>query len=120
MSEAIIPPRASAAEIAEALDREIPAAVIARAIAAGLVAETTTKSGIKVVDHRSRLEAARLALAYRIGTPVQRTESVNINLDADAAMGIEERLAKSPALREQLRRSLAAADAVATGLTEGP
>jgi hypothetical protein len=37
-----------------------------------------------------------------------------VNLDADASLGIEERLAKSPALRDQLRRSLAAADAAAT------
>ena len=111
MNESIVPARASAADIAEALDREIPATVIAKAIAAGLVAETTTKSGVKVVDHRSRLEAARLALAYRVGLPVQRTESVTVALDADSSLGITERLAKSPALREQLRKALAAADA---------
>ncbi len=113
MSESIAPPKASAVEIAEALDREIPAATIARAIAAALVAETVTKAGVKIVDHRSRLEAARLALSYRIGLPVQRTETVNVNLDADSAAGIQDRLEKSPALREQLRRTLAEADAAA-------
>ncbi len=113
MSESNIPARASAADIAEALDREIPATVIAKAIAAGLVAETTTKAGVKIVDHRSRLEAAKLALSYRVGLPIQRTENVTVALDADSSLDIDERLARSPALREQLRKSLAKADAAA-------
>lgn len=113
MSEIVPFTKASPVEIAAALDREVPAEAIARAIAAALVAETVTKSGVKIVDHRSRLEGARLALAYKLGLPVQRTESVTIALDADSSLGIEERLAKSPALREQLRIALAAADSVA-------
>jgi hypothetical protein len=113
MSASIIPARASAAEIAEALDREVSAAEIARAIAAALTAETINKAGVRIVDHRSRLEAARLALAYRVGLPVQRTESVTVNLDADSSVGITDRLAKSPALCDQLRKALAEADAAA-------
>ncbi len=117
MSEIVPFTKASPVEIAEALDKEVPAEAIAKAIAAALTAETITKSGVRVIDHRSRLEGARLALAYKLGLPVQRSESVTIALDADSALGIEERLAKSPALREQLRRSLAEADARASAGT---
>lgn len=73
-----------------------------------------TKHG-EVIDTRSVEAGVKLWLAYAVGLPVQRTESVNVTLDADAALGIEERLAKSPALREQLRRSLEAAEAAAAG-----
>jgi hypothetical protein len=66
-------------------------------------------------DYRTRLAAFKLMLEYLIGKPVERSESVTINLDADATLGIEERLAKSPALREQLRKSLEAAEAAAAG-----
>lgn len=78
-----------------------------------LTATRTGKNGVVTPDVRAIEAGLKLWLAYGIGLPVQRTEAININLDADAAMGIEERLAKSPALREQLRRSLAAADAAA-------
>lgn len=64
-------------------------------------------------DMRTRLAAFSLMMAYKIGRPVERIETVSVNLDADSSHDIAERLAKSPALREQLRRSLAAADAAA-------
>jgi hypothetical protein len=106
--------KATPHEIAAALEIELPAVQIARAIGEALSATTITKSGVAVADHRTRMQAAELGLAYLIGRPTTRTESVVVNLDADASLGIEERLAKSPALRDQLRRSLAAADAAAT------
>lgn len=102
--------KATPHEIAAALEIELPAAQIARAIGEALSATTVTKAGVAIPDHRTRMQAAELGLSYLVGRPTARTEAININLDADAAMGIEERLAKSPALREQLRRSLAAAD----------
>lgn len=78
-----------------------------------LDATTQTKSGNLIADSRTQLAAAQTLVAYYVGRPVERQEVVNVNLDADSSLGIESRLANSPALREQLRRSLAAADASA-------
>lgn len=64
-------------------------------------------------DARTRLAALNLFLSYYLGRPVERSESVSVTLNADSTHDIEARLANSPALREQLRRSLAAADAAA-------
>ena len=80
-----------------------------------LTAKRVGRNGVETPDVRAIEAGLKLWLAYGIGLPVQRTEAININLDADAALGIEERLAKSPALREQLRRSLEAAEAAAAG-----
>lgn len=70
-------------------------------------AVSITKKGHEVPDNRTRLAATTLALAYVLGRPIERSETVNVNLDADAALGLKERLKSSPALRESLRIMLA-------------
>lgn len=107
MSESITPaPR----EISEALESELAPALIARAIAGALTADAVTKSGARIPDHRTRLAAAELALNYLVGRPAQRTETLNINVDAQPGIDLVERLRSSPALREQLRKHLTEAD----------
>lgn len=75
-------------------------------------ATRTTRHGVEI-DSRAVESGVKLWLAYVVGLPIQRQEVVSVNLNADSSLDIEERLANSPALREQLRRSLAAADAAA-------
>ena len=77
-----------------------------------LLSATRPSKGGEVMDVRAVEAGVKLWLAYGIGLPVQRTESVTVTLDADSSLGLADRLAKSPALREQLRLALAAADGV--------
>jgi hypothetical protein len=73
-------------------------------------AKTYSKSGTEYDDCRTQLAAATLLLNYVVGRPVERQEIVNVNLDADASVGIDDRLRKSPALRESLKRAIEKAE----------
>ncbi len=111
----------SSLDVLKVIELELPASRIASAISDALVAEIVTKGGVKIPDHRSRLQAATLALAYLAGRPIERQEVVTVSVDADSSAGIADRLMKSPALREQLRKTLDDADAraAATDVTPG-
>lgn len=69
-------------------------------------AECVTNGGKRIPDNRTRLAALSLAMAYLIGRPVERQEIVSVNVDADNALGLEERLRHSPALRSMFRKML--------------
>ena len=69
-------------------------------------AKCITKGGHEIADNRTRLAALSLALAYLIGRPVERQEVLTVNVDADSAVGMEERLRHSPALRAMFRKML--------------
>jgi len=69
-------------------------------------AECITNGGRRIPDNRTRLAIATYLGNHILGTPVQRTESVSVNLDADSAVGMRERLQNSPALRQVFRRVL--------------
>lgn len=99
-------------KIIRLITERLPPEKIAEKLDELIHATRMTKHG-EVIDTRSVEAGVKLWLAYAIGLPVQRSEAITVALDADSTVGIEERLAKSPALREQLRRSLAAADAAA-------
>ena len=99
----------------EEMLRRIPPSRLVDKLERLLDASVVTKAGQLVDDSRTQLAAAQLLAFFYVGRPVERQEVVSVNLDADSALGIEERLARSPALREQLRRSLAAADAKSLG-----
>jgi hypothetical protein len=107
--------RSAGSETMEELFRRIPPSRLVDKLERLLDATTQTKSGNLIADSRTQLAAAQTLVAYYVGRPVERQEVVSVNLDADSSLGIESRLANSPALREQLRRSLAAADAKSLG-----
>ncbi len=92
--------------LADALALETPPAEIARALRQALTATVTNRAGVVEPDHRIRIQAADIALAYLIGRPVQRQEILSVNVDADAEAGLEARLKNSPALRQVFRRVL--------------
>lgn len=96
--------------ITSALENQVSPEQIAATLAAALSATSTSRSGAIEPDTRSRLQAASLILAYQVGRPLERSESVNVNLDGDAALGIEERLRQSPALRAIFRNILEKVD----------
>jgi hypothetical protein len=73
-------------------------------------ATCVTNGGKVIPDNRTRLSAAIYVANQILGTPVQRSENVTVNLEADSAIGLVERLKNSPAMRESLRRALEAAD----------
>jgi hypothetical protein len=93
-------------EVCEALSRHVTPDDIGRVIHHLITATRPCKSG-ELPDARAMEAGAKLWLAYRAGLPVQRTETVNVNLDAEESDKLEERLAKSPALRRSLARMLA-------------
>jgi hypothetical protein len=69
-------------------------------------AECVTNGGKRIPDNRTRLAIALYLANHILGVPTQRVETVNVNLDADSALGLKERLAHSPALRKVLRGML--------------
>ena len=91
--------------MAEELARKVPASLIADAILELINAKRMTKHGLET-DVRAKEAGLKLALAYKVGLPIQRTEAINVNLDADSAVGMKERLAHSPALRAIFRKIL--------------
>lgn len=92
--------------LATVLDRDCPDDEIGRVLRDCLTATQTTRAGAQEPDHKTRLAAAQIVLGQRHGLPVRREETINVNLDADAALGIEARLRHSPAMRDMLRRML--------------
>jgi hypothetical protein len=95
--------------LAEALATELPDEQIAVAIRDALTATQTTRSGTVEPDHKTRLQAATLALAYKHGRPVERQEVITANLTENADT-ILERVKNSAAARAALRRVLDSAD----------
>jgi hypothetical protein len=101
------PNRALAAEI----DQQAPAKRSIKALADALTADQVNRDGSRGPDHRTRVSAALALLQYRVGRPIERSEVISVNLDADAATGLAERLKNSPALRSSLRKMLDQVDA---------
>lgn len=105
---------------AGAVSRELVAAIakvispqrIAEAINEMLSAKRELKNGTILPDTRAQEAGVKFYLQYMIGLPVQRVEQVNVNIDADAEAGLTDRLAKSPALRQSLKRAIATAEGV--------
>ena len=92
----------------EILADRFPPDRIAETIEKLLTATHLTKGGQKIDDNRAIEAGVKLLLAYQIGLPVQRQEIVQMNIDGDAQ--VEERMLKSPAVRQALREKLDALD----------
>ena len=101
--------------LAEALATELPDEQIAIAIRDALTATQTTRSGTVEPDHKTRLQAATLALAYKHGRPVERQEVITANLSENDS-AILERVKNSPTARAALRRMLDSAENGQKGL----
>ena len=100
-------PQTPTERLATILASECPDEAVGAVLRECLAATTLTKSGAVEPDVRTRLEAAKLVLGYRHGLPVRREESISVNLDADSMIGLRERLASSPAMRQTLAGLLA-------------
>lgn len=102
-------------------DSQLPAARLAEKLAAGvspeqilhtlqqaLAADTVARDGSRQPDHRVRVEASKLLLAYSLGLPVSRQEihQTVTNKSEDDAM----RLLESPTTRRKLREMLERAE----------
>jgi hypothetical protein len=93
-------------EVLDAIHRHVDPDKVGRVINRMLDAKRTLKNGTILEDTRAQDAAAKLYISYTVGTPVQRSESVSVTLDADSSLGLRERLAHSPALRKVLRSML--------------
>ena len=104
--------RGAGPSIVEAMANECSSEEVAKVIGRAMRATTTLKDGTIKQDHRTQLDAAKLSLAYSVGTPVQRQEQVNLNLDMNDLNPAEliDKLSESPAMRGKLREMLAEAD----------
>lgn len=96
--------------LSQALAKAIPPERIAAALSDALSATNITRSGAVEADTRSRLQAASLILAYQVGRPIERSESITVNVDADSDADFKVRLRNSPALRDSLRQMLSEAE----------
>jgi hypothetical protein len=91
--------------LTEALAAELPDEQIAIAIRDALGATQTTRNGTVEPDHKTRLQAATLALAYKHGRPVERQEVITANVTENEEY-VMNRIKNSSALRAALRKSL--------------
>ena len=62
-------------------------------------------------DYKTRLSACELFMAYGVGLPLQRSENLNINAQAQPPESTEDQLSKSPGARQAMRRILEGAEA---------
>jgi hypothetical protein len=104
-------PKNQTAELAEILSNKIPFEMVGEALFRALTATTISRSGAVEPDTRSQLQAASLILENRVGRPITRQEIISVDLNADSAVGMKERLANSPALRALFRKMLDDVDA---------
>ena len=92
--------------LAEVLNEECPEEEIGRVLKRCLTATTVNRAGVSEPDYRTQLSAAIFVTQQRHGLPVRREEVLQVSVDADSAIGMEERLRHSPALRKVLRGML--------------
>jgi hypothetical protein len=88
----------------EALREEIKPEQIANAIVQAFKANTHTKRGV-IPDHQTRLEGAKIALAYLVGKP-HACVAVTFSPTSTDELALQ-RLLASSAARDKLRRLLA-------------
>ena len=96
-------------KLAAALERECPEDRLARVISEGLTATQQNRDGTVSPDFRTRLSAAQLALFYKHGKPVERSEVIQVTASNDAET--LRRVLQSPASRAALRKVLDDAEA---------
>lgn len=94
-------------QLAEVLHAEITSERLARVLSDALAATMTTRSGTVEPDHKTRVQAATLTLAYKVGRPVERQEVMKYNVSADPDADLAARLKRSPSLQRALRALLA-------------
>lgn len=94
-------------EVIAALHRHVDPDDVGRVIGSMLKAKRKLKDGTELEDTRSQEAGAKLYLAYTVGMPVQRSENVNVDLNADSSLDIEERMENSPALLAQMEKIIA-------------
>jgi hypothetical protein len=90
-------------QLADVLHAEIPGEHLARVLSDAMAATMTTRAGTVEPDHKTRVQAAALVLAYKVGRPVERQEVVSVNVGADSDADLAARLKRSPSLQRALR-----------------
>jgi|GEM_PF-1776931 len=104
------PPTASSQAIAAALEREIAPEQLAAALADGLRATITSRSGVREIDYRTRLQAASMVLAYQVGRPREAPEAPPIPKQSLSDEEVMADLRRSPALRKGMRSMIEEAE----------
>ena len=108
------PQESPSQKLAEVLNNECPESRIAEVLSECFTATTVTKSGVAIPDWRTRLSAVQLALAYKVGKPIERQQVMHVNVDAESESAMDERLRHSPALRKLFREMLEKAEQTPT------
>jgi hypothetical protein len=108
----ICDPQSISREVIASIAAQIAPGRIGKVLDAMLDAKRHLKDGTELDDTRTQEAALKLYMAYMIGMPVQRSESVTVALDADSAIGLQDRLRNSPHLRESMRKMIERAEDV--------
>jgi hypothetical protein len=101
-----LPSKSASQQLSEVLDAEIPEERIARVLSDAMAATMTTRAGTVEPDHKTRVQAATLTLAYKVGRPVERQEVITREVTTSPDGDLAGRLRHSPALRKVFRRIL--------------
>ena len=94
-------PSAISSRLSSLLAERFPPEVIANKLNEMLKAVTVLKDGREKPDLRSREAGLKLLLNYSIGLPIQRTETVTVNVDTSME-ALQEQVNMSPALKARL------------------
>jgi hypothetical protein len=92
--------------LAAVLNNECPDEEIGKVLRRCLTATTVGRTGAVEPDYKTQLATAIFVTTQRHGLPVRREEVLQVNVDADSAVGMEQRLRHSPALRAMFRKML--------------
>jgi hypothetical protein len=95
--------RSISADVAASIAERFGGNKLSDVLADLLQATHLTKGGQMIADNRTRLATVAFIHDRIVGLPVQKIETLNVNLDADSAVGMEDRLRNSPALRQALK-----------------
>jgi hypothetical protein len=101
-----LPEKSPAQQLAEVLNKRCPEEEVGRVLQRCLTATSMSRAGVIEQDFKTQLATAIFVNSQRHGLPIRREEIIQMNVDADSALGIRERLANSPALRSMFRKML--------------
>lgn len=100
------PTKSPAQQLAEVLKNFCPEDEIGRVLQRCLTATSISRAGVVEQDFKTQLSTAIFVTAQRHGLPIRREEVVSVSVDADSAVGMEERMRNSPALRAMFQAML--------------
>lgn len=104
----------------EAMAQAFPPEKIQEHLKELATASIITKGGNERPDYRTRMEALKMIYSYSVGTPIQRQEQVNYNLDVNdmSEKELVDLLSRSPSMMKKVQDIFDEAKKLAAEVTD--